>query len=169
MSEPMPTPHFFISLSSILLIACGKGEGDSTAITCEADSTASGHLKGELDGAAYDAPETTWVWSGENMQINTATHEGWHLSLVGKEAKGGSVKAAADAGELPIEVTLSDAGGGFALAYPESGSTFTTDEGSGTLVFTAIEDEVVGCIDFEASDGSSTVRLSGGAFRAIAL
>jgi hypothetical protein len=68
----------------------------------------------------------------------------------------------------PIEVKLSDAGGGFALAYPASGSTYTSDAGGGSLVFTEIGAEAVGCVSFEASDGSETVTLSGGAFRAVA-
>jgi hypothetical protein len=152
---------------SIALAACGD-KGDSGAIACEPGAAEAGHLVGELDGAAYDAPEATWTWSGENLQINTATHEGWHMTVVGKETDGGSVKAAADAGDYPIEVKLSDAGGGFALAYPASGSTYTSDAGGGSLVFTEIGAEAVGCVSFEASDGSETVTLSGGAFRAVA-
>jgi hypothetical protein len=165
---PLARPHPLAGSALLLtLAACGEatvGEGSCGDVA----SLQPGEASAAVDGAPWTSV-ATWVWQGESLQLNTTSAGGWRLTLVAQEAADGStVLAAVEAGAFPVEVALSEAGGGWALAYPDAGASLSTDAGSGTLTLSALSGEVLdACFAFEAAsqDGAS-VRVEEGRARA---
>jgi len=88
---------------------------------------------------------------------------------VAQSAGGGEpISQIIDAGAFPAEVRLEAGKGGFAVLYPESGPSASTNNGDGgLLVITGeVDGDLLGCLDFGAADDAGEVDLLGGVFRA---
>ncbi len=152
-----------------LLAACAGDEGGPASTCTDADSLAEGVVTATVSGSTWES-DATWLWQGESVQITAAAADGWNITFVGRTlADGTTVKAAADAGSFPIEVVLAEGGGGWALAYPSDGDSYSTDAGSGTLVLTGLADDVLAaCFDFVAArENGDEVEVVDGAVRAV--
>jgi hypothetical protein len=162
---------------ALLALGTGCGAKDDSAGGCDASGATAGQVTGTLSGAAWSSP-ATWSWSGESLQINTDTTDGWRMTLVAhRDIEGRTLAEIADSGGFPAEVNLG-ADDGWALLYPEAGSTsLSSKEGSGgSLVLSAGGTAAgtgawVGCLDFGAAsaDGSQDAVLEGGLIDAVPL
>lgn len=152
----------------LLLAACAADAGPDATCT-DADGLADGAVSATFDGAAWEST-ATWLWQGDGAQVNVATADGWRLTLVAQTtADGETVLAAVEGGAFPVEVPLEEGGGGWALAYPDDGDSYSTDEAGGTLTVTALDGDVLAaCFAFEAARaGGASVAVEAGALRAL--
>lgn len=156
-----------LCLLALLLSACAEETG-----TCgDAADLAEGAVAAEVDGAAWEAAGATWLWQGSRLQVNTEAGGGWRISmLLESAADGTALLDAVDAG-LPVEVPLGEGAGGWALAYPDSGDSYSTDAADGgTVTLTEVGDAGTrACFSFTAAqDGGESVTFSDGALSAVA-
>lgn len=156
-----------LSLVALLLSACAEEAG-----TCgDAEDLAEGAVAAQVDGAAWEAAGTTWLWQGTRLQVNTEAGGGWRISmLLESAADGTALSDAVDAG-LPVDVTLGDGAGGWALVYPDAGDSYSTDAADGgTVTLTDVGDAGTrACFSFTAAqDGGESVSFTDGAFSAVA-
>lgn len=158
-----------LCLALCSLVGCDGGSGP--AGTCTPDAALDpGTAAATVDGAAWSTA-ATWMWQGESLQINADPADGWRFSLVGQLTEaGGTVKAAADAGEFPIVVPLGQTGG-WVTVFPTDGDSYHSGNADGgSLTITDIGDELAGCFDFGAgSDAGETVDMADGTVRAALL
>jgi hypothetical protein len=155
-------------LLTVFLFACAGEKGD-TASTCQPGSPGAGTISATVDGADWSAADLTYLWAGESLQLTTSVSAGWRLSVVAQSAGGGEpISQIIDAGAFPAEVRLEAGKGGFAVLYPESGPSASTNNGDGgLLVITGeVDGDLLGCLDFGAADDAGEVDLVGGVFRA---
>ena len=162
----MSRRYTFVTL--MFALACGGDDKASEPVCPTLDNLESGIMDGTLDGAAWTTSGTTWAWTGDSLQLGTPATDGWLLSVVLQDSVNGETARAAVEGELPATFTLkTGAEGGWAVLYPDTGDSFSTqDTAGGSLSVTAYDAAAEGCLDFTASDGDTTVALSGGRFRA---
>ncbi len=153
----------------LLLLALPACKGEEDLVCTTPSDLASGAVEATIDGQAWQPTDGTWAEAGESLQVNTSASDGWMLSMVAYfDTAGTPILDALSAAAPPIEVTLADGEqGGWALLYPDSGPSFATEAtAGGLLTISAIEeDELLGCLYFEASDEESTVVLEDGRFR----
>jgi hypothetical protein len=157
-------------LALLLLAACSSGGGSPTCTA--ADDLDAGAALATVDGAAW-ASTATWLWQRESLQVNAAPAGGWSFTFVSQTtADGETAKAAVDAGDFPIELSLPVGGeGGWVLAYPTDGDSYSTENGEGgTLTITALDgDALYACFAFDAAtDSGDTVTVTDGALNATA-
>lgn len=150
----------------VLLLLAGCG---STGVkSCDAAvDLGEGSVAALVDGEAWTASGGTWRWAGESLQVNTVGAGSWWLSLVAQTTPdGASVRAAVDAGELPVTVTLrAGADGGWATFYPDQGASYTTENADGgELEVVSVEgDSLRACFSFQAgSEEGGTVAVENG-------
>jgi len=126
-----------------------------------------------VDGAAWSATGAQWSLAGSSLQLMTQIGEGWRLSIVAQSTDDGTpLSTALDAGVFPVEIALADgAAGGWALLYPDAGSSFkTAPDAPGALTVTEVSgDTLSACFSFTASGDNGTVTLSDGAIVATAM
>ena len=140
-----------------LLVGCGGSIECDTTLAVGATSL-------EVDGDVWNPGPATWMWSGSSLQVTVEKGGGYFMSVVAQKGPDGeSIADVVDAGGLPIEIDLSGDGGGWAVLYPDQGSSFTSRDGGGVLRVESIEgDELLGCVEFEgvSSDGAADVEGS---------
>lgn len=147
---------------------CAGCSGEKDDNTCAPAEIAAGTVQATVDGAEWTGPSATWRMAGSSLQLNTVSTGGWFLSVVAqKTTSDQTLEAALAAGTYPIEVRLkTGVEGGFALFYPEDGSTFATKtgDGDGSLVLSRRDgDDLIGCLEFTAlSDDGSSVAVEDG-------
>jgi hypothetical protein len=146
--------------------ACGK-EGDSAAASCGEAST-EGQIEGVVNGADWSTG-ATWAWSGSSLDITSDSAAGWRLSIVAQSTSGGGgVQDAVNDAAFPIDVILVDGTqGGWALMYPDIGSSFSTSQSDGGgMTVAGLDGETLwGCFSFVASDGVGAVEVDAAQFR----
>ena len=142
-----------------VLVGCADpiGEDDGCAVGVEPGAAAA-----TVDGEPWTGGGATWLWAGESLQLNTVGSGSWWMSMVAQTTGDGTtLKAAVDAGVFPITVSLTE--GGWATFYPDSGSSFSSEEGGGELVLVeATPTTVRGCFWFEAASDADTVSVEAG-------
>lgn len=152
-----------------LFAVCGLSIGCSDS--CGADELASGSAEAKLDGADWSVTQVIWVAAGSAVQVTTPAADGWRFSIVA-QATAEQVTAvdALGTGEFPIEFPLDgNDSGGWALGYPDEGSSYSSEYGGGTLVIEGKEGEdLLGCFEFTAGleGDTSAVEVREGKFRA---
>ena len=149
----------------LVLLACS---GESSAPTCtDASALEVGSMSATVDGAEWTSA-ATWMWQGESLQITTEAADGWRFTFVAQTTSDGTTVKTAAAAALPVEVSLTDAGGGWVLAYPDSGDSLTSDLGGGSLNISASDDTTLqACFSFDAAnDGGDALTVAGGAVNA---
>jgi hypothetical protein len=147
-----------------LLLAC---TGESSAPTCtDADALAVGTISATVDGAEWTSA-ATWMWQGESLQITTDAADGWRFTFVAQTTSDGTTVKTAAAAALPVEVALTDAGGGWVLAYPDDGDSLSSDMGGGTLSISASDEATLqACFSFDAGNEASSLTVAGGTVNA---
>jgi hypothetical protein len=153
-----------------LLSACSGG--GSTAACADAESLAPGVVTADVDGAAWEST-ATWTWAGESLQIDTAPADGWSFTVVAQTTSSGdTLKAAADAGDFPVDVVLEDDQGGWGRGHPTEGDPYITDAAAGgTFTLSGLDGaDLFGCFGFvAATDAGDSVTVDAGAIRAASL
>ncbi len=136
------------------------------------ESLNNGEMRGELNGEEWTPAETEWVISGSSVQLTTSTDNGWRLSIVAQRTVNGDSLGEKILKEGELEIDLSAEGGGWVVAYPASGPSFSTrSDGNGSLLISnsaeAIEEGILqACIEFEAKSGDEKLELKDGVIRA---
>lgn len=150
-----------------LLAACAA-DVPADASCAVPETLADGAVEATVDGAGW-ASTATWLWQADGVQLNIATADGWRVTLVAQSAAdGATIRDAVDAAAFPVEVALEEGGGGWAIAYPEDGGSYSTNAGSGAVTFTALDSDVLaGCFAFEAAHDDGAVAFADGAVRAL--
>lgn len=114
----------------------------------------------ELDGNTWNATDVAWNEAGDGLQITTGISDEWRITLViqgdGLDADG--------LGRIDL-----DGSGGWALVYPADGSSYSSQNGGGTLDLVTREDTVQVCFDVEASGDDGTVVVDEAYFHASVL
>jgi hypothetical protein len=142
---------------ALWLLGCAEDPANEACAVDAAPGTASA----TVDGEPWTGGGATWQWAGESLQLNTVGAGSWWTSLVAQTTtEGATLRAAVDAGAFPITVSLVD--GGWATFYPDSGRSFSSQDGDGELVLTEASPNVLGCFWFEAFADAATVTVEEG-------
>ncbi len=150
-----------------LLFVLGAGMPLACGPVCGANDLESGGIQAQIDGEEWEGGGTSWMWSGDGLHINSTRTNGWMFTArLMTTVDGKSVREAAEAGSLPMEISLDTAGlEGWMAAYPEEGGSFITknDQGGSVLISELDDSVVAACFDFtaEAGDGTNMEVTSG--------
>ena len=134
------------------LLGCQQGSASSFVCSFPADID-SGAGEADVDGDYWFADDVAWTETGSSIQITTGMSEGWRLTVVIQE------DALDDNGLGIVEL---DGSGGWALMYPESGSSYSSQQGAGSLELVARDDNIQACMEFEASGTDGDLSLENG-------
>ena len=125
-----------------------------------APELAPGALEATVEGEPWTADDATVRPAGASLQVNASGGGGSALTLVLQTTVDG-----VPAGEAtpPFVVDLGVGGGGWALHYPESGGSLSTQEGTGTAEVVSVEGGLSACFEgtLVDDDGGATLALSG--------
>ena len=150
-----------LPLTGCLGLVCGN-----------ADELEAGDVEGLIDEVRWNSEGAQWMHPGSSLQITTDSGDGWRLTVVARTTdEGKDVVDGVEQGSFPMRITLKSAlEGGWALLYPSTGGSYSTEETEGgkLLLDTLEDDTMVACFEFEASDGTETIALENGLIRAIA-
>lgn len=155
------------------LLLCACHSGPDSADVCSVDNVTPGTMAADINDVAWEAPETTWMYTGTSVQVNTGTADGWWVSLVAQtDHDGNTIQSQIDGDLFPIHVTLQGGeGGGFLTLYADgsSDSYSSKNAGGGELELLRYEagDTIVGCFNADtATDAGDTATLSAASFSA---
>ncbi len=150
----------------LTLVACETGSQDPCPGAADLNS---GTISATLDGAGWVSSGNVYSWGGTSLEIVTPRVDGYNMTIVGQlDDTGAIVQEMVDYEAFPFTVVLdTGAEGGWALLYPENGASFSTEKGEGgTMIVQGLEDgNLLGCFDFDVSDGSVAVAMEDGLFR----
>ena len=137
---------------------------------CPGEQLASGNAEANVNGSDWAAIQVVWVAAGSAVQVTTPSSDGWEFQIVSQRtADGATIEEAMGADAWPIEVSL-DGGesGGWALAYPDAGASYSSANGGGSLTLDGTDsDELFGCFEFTAAtEDGEEISVDHGAFRA---
>jgi hypothetical protein len=140
------------------------------SVCADADAMQDGDVEGKVDGVRWDSQGVQWMHPGQSLQITTDSDDGWRVTIVARTTdEGRDVVDGLEDNAFPMRVELNSAlEGGWALLYPSTGGAYTTEEGAGgALRLDGFDDDtLIGCFEFEAGNGTQTVSLKKGVFRA---
>ena len=146
---------------SVLLMLLGCDSSSSERDLCDFPSDVEvGTGVAELNGDEWNATGVAWNEAGTGLQVTTGIQDGWRMTLV-IQADGLD-----DDGLGRIDLDGND---GWALVYPADGSSYSSQDGGGTLDLVLREDTVQICFDIEASGDDGTVVVDEAYFHAAAL
>ena len=133
---------------------------DDIIANCDAADRSKPGAVATVDQAPWATDSMDFVWSGESLQLVSDTVDGVRISLVLQQTVDGLTPSEAD---TPMIFDLTN--GAFALLYPESESSLTSNNGSGEAFITLLSsDRVAACFEFSAvsGDGSQSSTVSSG-------
>ncbi len=153
----------FVLATLAVLFACSSSEDSATAPgACTPTGVSSGTLRAAVDGRTWTADGVAQSPSGDGVQVTSAPGDGWRLTLVAQTSAGGQGVTEALA-EGPVEVSLVEGSGNFAVVYPaEGGTSYTTNDGGGTAVLLSSESGLNACFSFEAGGADGTLTVTEG-------
>jgi hypothetical protein len=129
---------------------CQSETGDRDLCSFPSE-VAEGQGEATIDGDLWQGADVAWTESGSGLQITTGMSDGWRMTVVirgeGLDEDG--------LGRISLDGT-----DGWALIYPESGSSYSSQTGEGSLDLVQNSDVVQACLEVEASgeDGSVVVE-----------
>ena len=140
-------------------VACSE-PGGSSAICSFPEDVEAGGGEAVINGEDWAAVDVAWNETGTGLQITTGMSQGWRLTLAIQGE-------ALDSSGLGI-VDL-DGSGGWGLVYPEDGSSYSSQDGGGSLELVSRSDTVELCLELEAVGADGEVTLEHGYLHAEAL
>ena len=119
------------------MIACGSGPSDNP---CTSADLIPGQLKAVMNDTEWQASGVVWNASGESVQINTDTSDGWRLSIVLQRTLDDTAALSLMSSDGPWDFDLGPDGGGWVTAYPQTGdSANSRHNGSGSFTLSKLD------------------------------